>query len=55
MASAVFKFNNGNSALLCSTCRTILKTGRDFNKEEKQAIRGEIYLEAKHCEECGKK
>ena len=43
MESAIFKFNNGIGALLCSSCRTILKTGTDFSGLER---------EAQYCTEC---
>jgi len=32
MTKAIFKYNNGNGALLCSGCRVILKEGKDDDK-----------------------
>ena len=50
---AIVKFNSGNLALLCSMCRTIVKTGVDFNEEENKFAKGEIdYLEPLYCEKC---
>jgi hypothetical protein len=31
---AIFKMNNGLGAILCSKCRVIIKTGKDFTNEE---------------------
>lgn len=49
---AIFKFNSGNGALLCSKCNIIIKIGWDFNEEEKQAMKGKIKLPAQYCEKC---
>lgn len=50
---AILKFNSGNLALLCSMCRAIVKTGRDFNEEESKFAKGEIdYLDPLYCEKC---
>jgi hypothetical protein len=51
---AIFKFNNGNGALLCSKCRVIIKTGRDFTEEEIKAIKGKIDMSAQYCDKCKK-
>lgn len=52
---AIIKFNNSMLALLCSMCRTIVKTGVDFNEEENKFAKGEIdYLEPLYCEKCKK-
>ena len=52
---ALVKYNSGNLALLCSMCRTIVKTGVDFNEEESKFAKGEIdYLEPLYCEKCKK-
>ena len=51
MASkAIFKFNGGLGALLCSKCSVIIKTGKDFTDIEKTAIKGEIELSEQSCE-----
>ena len=52
---AIFKYNGGNGALLCSKCRVIIKTGVDFTEEEKKAIKGEIELPPQFCEKCKNK
>jgi hypothetical protein len=52
MDKAIFKFNGGNGALLCSKCNVIIKTGKDFTEEEKKALRGEKKLPAKYCDKC---
>lgn len=49
---AIFKFNNGKLALLCSNCRIILKIGKQFTKEESLALKGEIYLKPQYCDKC---
>ena len=51
--TALFKFNGGLGALLCSECKVIMKIGRDFTEEEKKAIKGHIkfppqYLKGKN-------
>ena len=49
---AIFKFNGGAGALLCSTCHVIIKTGKDFTIEEAKACRGEIKLGYQLCNKC---
>ena len=49
---AIFKFNGGLGALLCSKCKVIIKTGKDFTEEEKKAIKGYIKLPPQYCEKC---
>lgn len=53
--TAIFKFNGGLGALLCSKCRVIIKTGKDFTEQEKQAIKGKIYYPPQYCEKCKSK
>ena len=55
MEKAMFKFNNGNGALLCSGCSVIIKTGKDFTEEEHLAFQGKIVLEPQYCEKCKNK
>jgi len=55
MSQAIFKFNNGNSALLCSGCSVILKIGSQFNDHEIQAIRGQKHMDARFCVPCNVK
>ncbi len=54
MKTIIFKFNSGNLAILCSNCRTIIKTGIDFTEDEKKAMKGEITLEEQFCNKCKK-
>ena len=54
MKKAIFKFNSGNLALLCSNCRTIIKVGHEFTIEEQRAMLGEEELEAQYCTKCKK-
>jgi len=55
MNKAIFKFNNGNGALLCSNCRVIIKTGKNYPTEEKEAAYGkENNLPAQYCDKCKK-
>lgn len=52
---AIFKFNNGNGALLCSKCSVIIKIGADYNTEEEKAAYGEKNnLPPQYCENCKK-
>lgn len=46
---AIIKYNGGQLALLCSGCRGILKTGKDFTEEEIRAAKGEIELPPQTC------
>lgn len=52
MSNAIFKYNSGHSALLCSGCAVILKTGKEFNDIEIQAIRGQRHMDAVFCLPC---
>jgi hypothetical protein len=52
---AIFKFNNGNMALLCSKCNVIIKVGNEFNDDEMLAIKGIKKLSAQYCEKCKSK
>jgi len=49
---AVFKFNGGEGALLCSHCSRIIKTGKDFTEEEHKAMKGELNLPIQYCDKC---
>lgn len=57
MEKAIFKFNNSLGALLCSGCRKIIKTGKEFTEEEWEAFRGDLhyYLPPQYCETCKNK
>lgn len=49
---AIFKYNGGQGALLCSKCRVIIKKGKDFTDEEKKAMKGKITLPPQYCKKC---
>jgi len=49
---AIFKFNNGQGALLCSKCSVIIKYGKDFTAEEHSAMQGKIKLKQQYCNKC---
>lgn len=50
MKTAILKYNGSKLALLCSTCRVVVKEGKDFNIRELQFARGEIkYLPPLYC------
>jgi hypothetical protein len=51
---AIFKFNSGLGALLCSCCRVIIKTGKDFTDEEKKAAYGDgkTKVGPRYCDKC---
>jgi hypothetical protein len=52
----VVKYNNGNGAILCSECRVIIKTGKDYTEEERQYAVGDLeYLPPQFCETCKQK
>ena len=55
MKEAIFKFNNGNGAILCSKCHIIIKTGKDFTQQEKEAMIGKRHLEEQFCDKCKNK
>lgn len=48
------KFNNGNLAILCHNCKTIIKTGSDFTNEEIEATKGQRHLDPCYCKKCVK-
>lgn len=49
---AIFKYNGGYLALLCSSCRVIIKTGKDFNVKELRAIKGVIEIPPRYYSKC---
>lgn len=51
-SKAIFKFNDGNGVLLCSTCGKIIKTGREFNEAEANAFDNRGFLPAQYCNSC---
>jgi hypothetical protein len=54
MNKADFKYNGGAGALLCSKCKVIIKTGKDYTTEEKEASKGKIQLPPQYCDKCKK-
>lgn len=52
MKKALFKFNGGKMALLCSNCRKIVKKGHEFSLEELAAAQGEGAIAPRYCEKC---
>lgn len=52
MDKAIFKYNGAIGALLCSSCRVIIKTGKDFTDEEIRAIKGIIEMPQQYCSKC---
>ena len=51
----IVKHNSSLGAILCSGCKKIIKTGKDFTPEEVTFFKGEIkYLPPQYCEECTK-
>ena len=52
MEKAIFKFNSSLGAILCSSCRKIIKIGKEFTDEEWKAFRGELYYPAQYCDQC---
>jgi len=55
MTKAIFKFNNGLGALLCSSCSIIIKEGKDYTHKEHEASMGLIEMRAQYCKECKEK
>jgi hypothetical protein len=49
--SAIIKYNGGQGAILCSTCRKIVKIGIEFTPEEVEAFRGNKELPPYFCED----
>lgn len=52
MCKAIFKYNNGIGAILCSKCAKIIKTGIEYDEKEIKASKGEIELDPYYCESC---
>lgn len=52
MEKAIFKFNGGLGALLCTGCRTIIKTGSEMSQFEKDAMMGKQEMLPKFCVKC---
>lgn len=55
MDKAIVKFNGGNLAILCSKCRAIIKTGKDFTKKELDFVFEKGNLSPQYCEDCKSK
>lgn len=52
MQKAIFKFNGGQGALLCSKCRGIIKTGATMSQFEKDAMLGKQEMLGQECLVC---
>lgn len=52
---AIFKYNSGNLALMCSFCNSIIKVGYEFTNEELEACKGNKKLERQYCQKCKEK
>ena len=52
ISKAIFKYNNGRGALLCSKCSVIIKHGEDFTVQEHLAMQGKGKLEPQYCKNC---
>jgi len=52
MEKAIFKFNGGQGALLCSKCRTVIKVGSEMSQFEKDAMMGKQEMLPKFCAKC---
>jgi hypothetical protein len=52
MERAIFKYNGGLGALLCSSCRVIMKIGSSFTDEEIMAIKGKLDMPPQYCKQC---
>ena len=52
MSKAIFKWNGGAGALLCSRCSVIMRTYKDFSEDEKLGFTGEKRIPAKYCDDC---
>ena len=52
---AVYKFNGGLGALLCSGCYVILRSGASLTKADRLGMNGEITNPPAFCKECGEK
>lgn len=48
----IFRYNNGNLAILCSKCSVIIKRGRDFTEDEIKAMKGKINMLPQYCDKC---
>ena len=50
--SAIFKYNSGNGAILCSKCSRIIRSGNSLTEDDWKHGRGEIILKAQYCNKC---
>lgn len=50
----IIKWNNGNLAILCVKCGSIVKVGSEFNEDELKYSKGDsgIELEKYYCDKC---
>ena len=52
MIKAIYKFNNGNGALLCNNCRTIIKTGAEFSVNDELNMKSGLPAPPQLCKNC---
>jgi hypothetical protein len=55
MKKAIFEYNSGNLALLCSKCRKIIKVGYEFTPHELECFNTngsdpKYYLSPQYCD-----
>lgn len=51
---AIFKFNGGKGALLCSKCQIIIRSGKELTIADWYAMRVEKIMLPQYCNECKK-
>ena len=52
MGNAIFKFNSGHGALLCSGCDIIIREGEDLTRLDLRCIKDDYSVGAQYCEKC---
>lgn len=52
MNKAIFKFNGGIGAVLCSKCNVVIRSGGSMTEEDWEGVRGEITTPPQYCQEC---
>jgi len=54
MCKAIYKFNGGMGALLCSNCYVIIRQGSELTNEDLSAMKGELKVAPQYCDKCKK-
>lgn len=52
MGQGIVKWNNGNLALICNRCASIIKTGSEFTKEENSRFANCKPFPVTYCKNC---